>query len=299
MSDRPPEVSIVLPTHNGAKYIRQSIDSCLSQSYRDIELIIVDDCSDDDTPAIIASYRDERIKYIRHKEKQGVAAALNSGFSKARGKYLTWTSDDNFYSPVAIEVLARALESRRKVDFVYADFYKIDEKAKIICPTKVLHSDELNVSNSIGPCFLYRKSIYEQVGDYNPGLILIEDYDYWLRVRERFRMERINQTLYYYRIHKESLSAKYAREEVLRRAENLKEKYLSFHIAGYPYARKQFYKKNYAEAKRALLKCLPSQFFNPVAWRMLVMMCLGARSTTFVRMIKTAIWRENNTIEEY
>jgi len=72
------KVSIVLPTYNGAKYIRQSIDSCLNQTYKNIELIIVNDGSTDGTPEIIRSYEDGRIKYLTHEKNKGLPHALNT-----------------------------------------------------------------------------------------------------------------------------------------------------------------------------------------------------------------------------
>lgn len=76
MMGAPVKVSIVLPTHNGARYLRQSIDSCLNQTYKNLELIIVDDGSIDVTPDIIMSYQDKRIKYIRHEKKKGLHMRL-------------------------------------------------------------------------------------------------------------------------------------------------------------------------------------------------------------------------------
>src|SRR3989304_1114440 len=113
-----PKVSIVLPTYNGARYIRQSIDSCVHQTYRNIELIIVDDASTDNTPEIIASYKDERIKYFRHEKNMGLPHALNAGFAEANGDCLTWTSDDNYYAKEAIEKMLSFL-IKKSSSFIY------------------------------------------------------------------------------------------------------------------------------------------------------------------------------------
>src|SRR3989338_10314783 len=104
-----PKVSIVLPTYNGARYLRQSIDSCLSQTYKNIELIIVDDCSTDETPDIVHSYNDPRIRYVRNKTNQRLPRSLNIGFALTTAEYLTWTSDDNEFLPQAIETMLKVL----------------------------------------------------------------------------------------------------------------------------------------------------------------------------------------------
>ena len=109
-----PKVSIVLPTYNGAKYIRQCINSCLNQTYNNIELIIVDDGSKDETPDIIKSYKDERIKYIMHARNLGLPYALNTGFRNAVGEYLTWTSDDNYYTKKAIETMLSFIKDKNQ-----------------------------------------------------------------------------------------------------------------------------------------------------------------------------------------
>ena len=84
-----PVVSIVLPTYNGSTYLGEAIESCLAQTYPAWELIIVDDCSTDATPALLAQYaaRDQRIRVIRHEENRKVPGALNTGHAAARGSY--------------------------------------------------------------------------------------------------------------------------------------------------------------------------------------------------------------------
>src|ERR1017187_1387375 len=102
-----PVISIVLPTYNGSKYIRTSIDSCLHQTFPNFELIIVNDCSTDDTASIVEEYvaKDDRIKIIHNIQNKKLPLSLNKGFEIAKGKYFTWTSDDNYYAPHALQTL--------------------------------------------------------------------------------------------------------------------------------------------------------------------------------------------------
>src|SRR5437899_2495400 len=119
-----PVISIVLPTYNGSKYIRASIESCLAQTFRDFELIIVNDCSTDDTAKIIGEYveKDPRIKIIHNQFNKKLPLSLNTGFDIAAGIYHTWTSDDNYYAPNALENLYGLLEKDKTIDFVYTDY---------------------------------------------------------------------------------------------------------------------------------------------------------------------------------
>jgi len=219
------KVSIVLPTCNGAKYIKESIDSCLNQTHKNIELIIVDNGSADDTPKIIAGYTDNRIKYVRENRRLGLANALNKGFSLTSGEYLTWTSDDNYYTPNAIESMLNFLNSHPEIAFVYSNFFYLDEQGNAIKPKGERTPQELIKCNCVGPCFLYRREVYSNIGNYNPAVKLAEDYDYWLRIYKRFKVASIDDFLYYYRIHPDSLSGRYGRDKAKDYADRVRDKH--------------------------------------------------------------------------
>jgi glycosyltransferase involved in cell wall biosynthesis len=202
-----PLISIVLPTYNGSHYLREAIDSCLAQTYQNWELIVVDDCSTDGTPEIIAEYagRDSRVRSIRHEVNRKLPQALNTGHAAARGEYLTWTSDDNRFFPAAIEEMTRFLEQHPSVALVYSDCVLIDEHGKYLRdfpsqpPSRLAYVDTL-------ACFLYRRSMYETLGGYDADLFLAEDYEYWLRAYRQFEFAQLHQVLYEYRWHNESLT---------------------------------------------------------------------------------------------
>jgi len=194
------KVSIVLPTYNGEKYLRQAIKSCLKQTYRNIELIIVNDGSTDGTEEIINSFKDKRILHVGHKKNRGLPEALNTGFSYTRGNYLTWASDDNYYTENAIEEMVNFLK-KSNVEFVYCDFYKINSKVRKI-------ETSVKKNYNIGACFLYTKKVKEEIGEYDTNTFLAEDYDYWIRVSKKFKMYHLDIPLLYYRVHPDSLFSK-------------------------------------------------------------------------------------------
>jgi len=211
-------VSIVLPTHNGSRYLKQSIVSCLEQTYPTLEVIVVDDGSREDIRAIVDSCGDSRVRYIRHERNRGLPAALNTGFLHATGRYLTWTSDDNYYVPSAIERLTRALQRNPQLGFVYASMFIVDEIGDARSQMqRALPPSELMRQNVVGGCFMYTRQVYESIGEYDSGATLVEDYDYWVRISKRFPMQRILDPLYYYRYHQQSLTSKHTREDVARR----------------------------------------------------------------------------------
>ena len=203
-------VSIVLPTYNRAHVLAHAMRSVLSQTYDNIELIIVDDNSQDDTAKVVRSFDDARIRYVRNEENLKLPRGLNKGFSLAKGGFLTWTSDDNMYASNAIEKMVAQLR-RGTCDFVYADYYhfsELDEKTgepldvRHIKLPPVLRPEK---GNAVGACFLYTRAAYEAVGLYDPELFLVEDYDYFIRIQKRFRAEHIAEPLYYFRRHDEAL----------------------------------------------------------------------------------------------
>ncbi len=220
-------VSIVLPTYNGVRYLERAIDSCLSQTYANWELIIVDDASTDDTPAMIAKYvqRDRRIRSFRHAENRKLPAALNTGFAEAAGDYLTWTSDDNYYRPQALAEMVAFLGDHTDVGIVYTDWSIVDETDTFVDRVEVLDPQALLNGNCIGPCFLYRRQVQDVVGAYSGDLFLAEDYDFWLRASIHFRLRPHHQDLYCYLEHRNSLSTLYA-----QRIERMGDRALSRHL---------------------------------------------------------------------
>lgn len=129
-----PKVSIVLPTYNGDKWLKESIDSVINQSFCDWELIIVDDCSTDDTLSIANKYSsmDKRIHVIHNEVNKKLPASLNIGFRRAEGKYLTWTSDDNMYVSDALEKMVDFLDKNSQYMMVCTAMRDIDENNSFV-----------------------------------------------------------------------------------------------------------------------------------------------------------------------
>ena len=206
------KVSIVLPTFNGSRFIKESIESVLSQTYTNLELIIVNDSSTDNTYDICRNYllKDSRIKLISNKTNLKLPASLNKGFSIATGEYLTWTSDDNMYKKNAIEVMVNYLEKNIETDMVSCNADYIDEEENIIGTSKESltwrKTFAMAFLGNITACFLYRKRVLDSVGTYNIKTFLVEDYDYWCRIAINGKIDYIDDSLYYYRFHENSLT---------------------------------------------------------------------------------------------
>lgn len=204
-----PKVSIVLPVYNGERYLNQSLESIVQQSFTDWELIIIDDCSSDSTPDLIEKWecRDPRIRSYRNSSNKKLPGSLNEGFSYACGQYYTWTSDDNIFRSDALEIMVDSLERNPKIDLVYCDIDRINE-----CGDPVAHGgfsgspSLLYLFNVVQACFLYRSEMHHKLGGYDESLFLVEDYDFWLRAYRSSRFIHLKEKPYYYRVHEESLT---------------------------------------------------------------------------------------------
>jgi glycosyltransferase involved in cell wall biosynthesis len=199
------KVSIILPTFNGNKYLAASIISCLNQTHRNLELIIIDDCSDDPgTLKVINSFNDDRIRYYKNDKNMGVSYSLNFGFEKACGEYFTWTSDDNYFEKTAIEKMLSCLFEKSE-KFVYASYFSFSgedgaDKSVVRLP------DTGNLERICIACFLFSKEVFESTGGFDTGINFAQDTDYWLRVSKKFKLAFLDEPLYYYRIHPSSVS---------------------------------------------------------------------------------------------
>lgn len=215
-----------MPSYNRENYLPIAIESCLNQSFHDFELIIIDDCSKDRSFEIAKEYakKDKRVRVFKNKTNQRLPKTLNIGFGHARGEYFTWTSDDNYFAPEAIEVMVSALDHMSQTGLVYTDYTLIDDRGKIGKRIYQEPPEYLPIRDCVGACFMYRADVAEKVGEYNPEMVLVEDYDYWLRVGLETKLYHIPVSFYFYRVHDGALTQ--TRKVEIKKAKNkLKEIY--------------------------------------------------------------------------
>ncbi len=198
-------ISIILPVYNGEQYLKQSIESCLNQSYKNIELIIVNDCSTDSSLSIAKDFEklDSRVRVINNVENKKLPASLNIGHFESKGDYITWTSDDNFYNLNALETMLYYMKNEN-VDIVYANYNQV--RGGNISEIYLKNQSFLIFSNIVGACFLYKSHVYKVSVKYDESLFLLEDYDFWLQCLTQFKFYHIKEVLYNYRVHQSSLT---------------------------------------------------------------------------------------------
>lgn len=204
-----PKVSIIIPVYNGANYLKEAIESAISQTYKNLEIIVVNDGSNDNgkTDKICRSYGN-KIKYFI-KENGGPASALNLGIEKMNGEYFSWLSHDDLYYPQKVENQVKFIEkySNEKV-IIYADYDLIDKDSKLISKISLNHEllmkkPEYSLLRGVvnGITLLIPKKAFEEYGNFDIRLKCTQDYDLWNRLTKTYRFIHMNQILTKTRIH--------------------------------------------------------------------------------------------------
>ena len=203
-------VSIITPVYNASRYITETIESVLAQTYPDWELLLSDDCSTDDSMAIANSYHqmDGRVKLLTSEENTGPAGCRNRAIQAARGKYIAFLDSDDLWIPDKLELQVEFM-NRGGYDVSFSAYQKIDEQSKniggqIYVPFSVNYEELLN-SNVI-PCLTAMYDA-ERLGKFYMEDIGHEDYLYWLKIlKEGYVAHGIDRLLAYYRVRSDSLS---------------------------------------------------------------------------------------------
>jgi len=195
-------VSIIMPTYNCGRFIRESIDSVLSQTYTAWELLIVDDCSTDDTADIVSSYADARIHYMRNEHNMGAALTRNKALREAKGQYIAFLDSDDLWVPEKLEKQI-AFMQHNKIVMSYSPYYVLapnGEKNIRSCPSSINYRQLLRW-NRIG-CLtvIYNRN---EVGLIQiPDIRKRNDYTMWLTIlRKGYTAYRLNEPLAIYRSH--------------------------------------------------------------------------------------------------
>ncbi|PYT00008.1 MAG: hypothetical protein DMF63_08535 [Acidobacteria bacterium] len=204
-----PTVAVVTPAYNQADFLRDTIESVLSQDYPNIEYIVLDDGSTDETSDILATYGD-KFRWESHKN-MGQTATINKGWSMTTGEIVTWlNSDDTFYNSSSVREGVEYLMEHPKVGVVFADSMYTEADGTEIGPTPPVKdfSYERMVrtcENSIPqPSAFIRRAAVEKVGELDPKYYYFMDWDFWIRAGIYFGIEHVDAIWSTYRLHAES-----------------------------------------------------------------------------------------------
>ncbi len=198
-----PRVSVIIPAYNAERFLAQAIESVFGQTYRDYEILVVDDGSKDATPAVIESFAG-RIRSIRQ-ANAGVSAARNAGFALATGEFVAFLDADDLWEPVKLERQIAALDQRPDAGLCFTGFFRIDEQLRVtetvpavdypdFCEALLLYSCVVAM-----PTVLVQSRLFATTGGFDAQLSQCADWDMWLRLSRLTAFTSINEPLARYR----------------------------------------------------------------------------------------------------
>jgi glycosyltransferase involved in cell wall biosynthesis len=203
-------ISVIVLTYNRARLVTGTIDSILGQSYRDFELIVVDNFSTDDTEKVIAGYSDERIRYFKNDNGGLIAVNRNYGIGRARGDYIAFCDDDDLWLPDKLEKQLQEFEKDSRLGLVCANAVLFNETGDLGLfhetglPERAFTLESLVRTNHIiCSSVLVKKSAIDDVGlfDTAPAIFTAEDFELWLRIAGKYRVKYLDLPLVKYRVH--------------------------------------------------------------------------------------------------
>ena len=209
------KVSVLMPVHNGAPFVKEAIKSILAQTFSDFELLVTDDCSTDRTPAILdeMASTDRRIKVFRNPENRGIAQSLNQMIDTASGEYLARMDADDLALPTRFEQQCQLLDGGC-VDLCGSWIKSIgklrDRVVRFPLDDKAIRASLLFQSAFMHPSIMMRASLFSGGLRYSLDTPHAEDYDLWVRLTERCRFANLPQVLHRYRRHSEQVSEAHA-----------------------------------------------------------------------------------------
>jgi glycosyltransferase involved in cell wall biosynthesis len=218
-----PLVSVVVTSYNHARYLSQAIESVLAQTLKDIEVVVVDDASRDESPAILQRYAD-RVKVIQHPTNRGTYASLNEGIGLTEAPYIAILNSDDLWLPEKLEKQVAVMQSDARIGLVHTAFRPIDADGNPIegnplgvrfhpNPQGDLLTDLLTRNLFITSSVLFRRECLERCGWFEERLFGMGDWDMWLRIAEYYRIGYVPEVLTLYRIHGQNTM--YQRERML------------------------------------------------------------------------------------
>ena len=197
-----PLVSIVLPTYNRAYLLKRAIQSVLNQTYRNFELIVVDDGSTDNTKEVVEDFHDKRIRYVAHEKRRGANAARNTGIKLAEGEYVAFQDDDDIWLPRKLEIQIRVFQSSsRNIGVVYTGCWRIDYKRRKVFYLPSMKKSQIEgyiYSNILKENFIptttavIKRECFQHSGFFDENLPRLQEWDLWIRISKYYNFKYID-----------------------------------------------------------------------------------------------------------
>jgi glycosyltransferase involved in cell wall biosynthesis len=224
-----PLVSIITPCWNSEDYIEETIKSIINQSYKNIELIIIDGGSSDGTLNIIRKY-EKSVDYWISEKDSGMYQAINKGLRRASGDIVAYLNSDDQYYNNTIKSVVQYFKDNIDVELIYGDLAFVDQNGKYLykkrypkfCLDRLIRSDFCMIGQ---PAAFWRNNLHNKIGYFDESYKLVADYDFFVRAAMYVKITHTSQVLAAFRLHSASLTLK-NREIGKREIENVQDKYL-------------------------------------------------------------------------
>lgn len=236
-----PLVSVLMPVYNAEKHLREAMDSVLQQSYRNLELVIVNDGSVDGSEDIILSYSDPRIRLLANPENKGLIYSLNEGISACKGAYIARMDADDICMPERIAAQLAFMEQHPEVGVCGCDYTQFSASAeqsfRALSDHDEILSQMLFNSPVVHPSLMLRRSALLEIEPvFNPGYHHSEDYELWSKLVLRTRFSAVHQLLFRYRLHEGQVTQKHSGQQQLS-ANKVRKELLT--RLGFPYTEQE------------------------------------------------------------
>ena len=225
--NKKPLVTVYIVSHNYGRFLSKAIESVLSQSFKDWELLIYDDGSDDDTAEVAGRYTHYPNVSFFQPGKQGLIRTANQAIEQARGNYVIRLDADDYLEENALLIMVQEFKRNPETALVYPDYFVVNEDNVIlehIRQNSITSESNLLDLPAHGACSLIKRSILLKIRKYDPSLTCQDGYDLWLKVAGEYRVKNVNLPLFYYRRHGRNLTGQEHR--ILSARQQIKERFV-------------------------------------------------------------------------
>jgi len=227
------KVTVYMPAYNYAEYIEQAVQSVLSQTMVDWELIIINDGSTDNTRDILRRFKEHPRITVLNQENKGLNVTNNIALRLSRGVYVMRLDADDYLDANALLILSNTLDAKPDIGLIYPDYYEVDQNGEIINLVrrkKIEEEVEILDLPAHGACTMFRKECLLQVGGYVEEFTCQDGYDIWLRFIQKHHAYNVNTPLFYYRQHSDSITKDMKR--VLETRRRIKRRFVEKELNG-------------------------------------------------------------------
>lgn len=206
-----PLITVYITNYNYGHFIKKAINSVLNQTFKNFELIIIDDGSKDKSKNIIKKYQSKKNIRVIFQKNKGLVVSNNLALRLSRAKYIMRLDSDDWLDPHALEIMSNILERNKKISLIFPDYYEVDKNGEIIKQVRRHNFKKVKLLDqpAHGACTMIRKENLIDIGGYDEEFSCQDGYYLWLKFIKKYVVRNVNLPLFFYRKHHGSLTKNY------------------------------------------------------------------------------------------